>query len=485
MPKNDTHKKIFSTLVQSPMLRSILAVCLALSLLLPTYSTVFIMPRFVQQLTSNIESDAERTARHLASGLPQTAEPLSRLLITKGFVADLHQAIKDFEIVDINIFSASGEVIYSTLEKSIGRINTHDYFRNKVAKGDIYSKVDAKEGWSAEGLRLTRDVAEVYVPLMVDGTFRGAFEIYYDVSQRKKALHQLLLKSSVILFSIASLALLISGVALYKASNAIMERDQAERLLQEANQSLEARVAEQTREIVITQRISIEALANLAEYYDSETGEHLVRLQSYTELLVGHLAKGSVFGAYFSNRPGYLADIKLASLLHDIGKTAIAKDILLKPGKLDPHELEEMRQHTVVAGKVLLKANTTFRQIFGKDSYLALARDIATYHHERWDGKGYPDGLSGERIPLSARVIALVDVYDALRSKRPYKRAWSHEEAVEEISKARGIQFDPHIVDAFLAVEGAFEEISGGFGVIDPEAKLLDPGGYPGLHHSA
>lgn len=460
--------EIISTLVQSPPLRAILIVCLAVSVLLPTYSTLNIMPQFVDQLMKNIESDAQRTANHLASQLPRTAERLSRQHITGGFLTDLHQAISDFGIADIKIFSASGEVIFSTRPHDIGKMNTHDYFRGRVAKGEVYSKVKSKEGKSSEGDTLTRDVAEVYVPLMTGGTFRGAFEIYYDVTERRKALYQLLFRSSSILYSIACLVLVLSGAALCKASSAIIQRNRAERLLQEANHSLEAQVAQQTHEILVTQRISIEALASLAEFYDPETGEHLARIQQYTELLAAHLAENSVYAPYMNQRPEYLADIKLASLLHDIGKTAIAKEILLKPAKLDPEEFEQIKQHTVVAGEVLLKANTIFVESFNKDSYLALARDIATHHHERWDGKGYPHGLRGDDIPLSARIIALVDVYDALRSKRPYKRAWSHRETVDEIVRERGRQFDPHIVDAFWAIERRFEVISSRYRANEP-----------------
>lgn len=447
-------------MMRSPLLRSLLLMCFALSILLPTYSSLFIMPKLVDQLMSNVENDALRTARHLSEQLLNKSERISRESITDNFISELSKSITDFEIADIKIFSANGEVIYSTKRLDIGKLNKNAYFWEKVAKGMTYSKFVPKKGKSAEGVTLTRDVAEVYIPLMTGNSFRGAFEIYYDVTDSKQSLNQLLFRSSVLFYFIAFIVLSFSVIALWKASSAIILRNRAEIELQEFNHSLERRIVEQTHEIIVTQRISIEALAGLAEYYDSNTGEHLVRIRHYTMLLLEKLINNSAYTVYLSERPGYLADLQLASLLHDIGKTAISKDILTKPSKLTPEEFEHVKLHTVIAGDVLFKANKLFIESFGKDSYLALARDIATHHHERWDGRGYPHGLSGEKIPLSARIIALVDVYDALRSKRPYKKAWCHEDAVAEIIRERGKQFDPGIVDLFMELSEEFEKAS-------------------------
>ena len=153
----------------------------------------------------------------------------------------------------------------------------------------------------------------------------------------------------------------------------------------------------------------------------------------------------------------------LSSKCHDVarfGKTAIPKEILTKPGKLTREEFELVQTHTEIAGHTLEKANKTFMDNFNKDSYLAFASDIALYHHEKWNGTGYPRGLEGESIPLSARIVALADVYDALRSKRPYKEPWSHSDTAQEIAKDKGTRFDPEIVDAFLANSMQFREIS-------------------------
>jgi HD-GYP domain-containing protein (c-di-GMP phosphodiesterase class II) len=150
----------------------------------------------------------------------------------------------------------------------------------------------------------------------------------------------------------------------------------------------------------------------------------------------------------------------LASLLHDIGKVAIPPEILTKPGRLTDEEFDLMKTHTTIAGEMFGKANKVFVDSFKKDSYLALARDIAFYHHEHWNGKGYPNGLKGESIPLSARIVAVADVYDALISKRPYKEPWSHQDAVNEITKDSGEQFDPIVIEAFINQSDKFNEIS-------------------------
>jgi len=205
---------------------------------------------------------------------------------------------------------------------------------------------------------------------------------------------------------------------------------------------------------------AVEALAKLAEYNDTDTGEHLSRIQKFVGLLTERLTKNSHYSKYLNGKHSYIEEIVLASLLHDIGKVAIPTDVLTKPAKLTDEEFALMKTHTTIAGEMLEEANRVFKKKKKKDSYLALARDIARYHHEKWNGKGYPLGLKKESIPLSARIVAVADVYDALTSKRPYKEPWSHENAVSEIRNGIGQHFDPTIVDEFVAVADTFNEIS-------------------------
>lgn len=225
------------------------------------------------------------------------------------------------------------------------------------------------------------------------------------------------------------------------------------------NELLDRLVDEKTKEIKLTQTTSIEALAALAEYHDTDTGVHLKRIQSFVKLISLDLAANSQYNDYLTNKPKYIDDIVLASLLHDVGKVAIPSEILLKPGKLTTEQFEVMKSHTTIAGKMLKNANRIFLDNFGRDSYLALARDIAFYHHEKWDGTGYPKGLKAEKIPLSARIVALCDVYDALTTERVYKKAWSHEEARKMIFENAGSHFDPIIVESFKNVEKEFDRI--------------------------
>lgn len=211
-----------------------------------------------------------------------------------------------------------------------------------------------------------------------------------------------------------------------------------------------------------TQITSIRALARLAEYRDQETGNHLYRICEYSGLLAEAVYHKQPYD--FKISESYVEDIKLSSMLHDIGKVAVPDSILRKRGSLTPEEWEIMRRHTIWGWQILSQAD---REL-GEQSYLSMATYIALHHHERWDGTGYPHGLAGEKIPLSARIEALADVYDALTSKRPYKPAWSHGEAFQEIKRNRGIHFDPILTDLFLELEDQILEIKNRYA--DPEA---------------
>jgi HD-GYP domain-containing protein (c-di-GMP phosphodiesterase class II) len=202
-----------------------------------------------------------------------------------------------------------------------------------------------------------------------------------------------------------------------------------------------------------TQGASIRALARLAEYRDPETGFHLQRMCEYTRLIAVEVHRRAPYT--FRITMEYANDISMSSMLHDVGKVVIPDHILLKPGKLDAQEWEVMKKHTLFGWEVLHKAD---REL-GEQSFLTLAASIALSHHERFDGKGYPHGAAGEQIPLSARISAIADVYDALTSVRPYKEAWSHERAMEEILGQAGGQFDPVLAQIFSDLAGEFIEV--------------------------
>jgi HD-GYP domain-containing protein (c-di-GMP phosphodiesterase class II) len=202
-----------------------------------------------------------------------------------------------------------------------------------------------------------------------------------------------------------------------------------------------------------TRDASIRSLARLAEYRDPETGLHLQRICEYSRLLAEEVRARAPYRQRINQE--YVADVTVSSMLHDIGKVCVPDSILRKPGKLDAAEWEMMKKHTTFGWEVLHKAD---REL-GEQSFLTLAAMIALFHHERYDGSGYPEGRSGLDIPLSGRIATVADVYDALRSERPYKKAWSHEEACEEIISQSGAQFDPVLVEIFRDLSDRFADV--------------------------
>ena len=223
--------------------------------------------------------------------------------------------------------------------------------------------------------------------------------------------------------------------------------------LESSNLNLLEKVTQQAKEILYTQQISIKTIANMVESYDDETGTHVKRIESYTALMIKRLAETEQFDKEF------IQALPFASVLHDIGKLMIPKNILTKPGKLTPEEFTIIKTHAPLGGNVLKKANLIFKEHFGKDSYLKIASDIAMYHHEKYNGEGYPRGLKGDMIPISARIVSIVDVYDALRSKRVYKDGFEHSEAVEMITDESAKSFDPKLVNIFLELNEEFRKV--------------------------
>lgn len=221
------------------------------------------------------------------------------------------------------------------------------------------------------------------------------------------------------------------------------------------NELLEQEVAKRTKEVAHIQDVTVFALASLAETRDNETGKHIMRTQHYVKMLACGLKGYSrfrndlsekVIGLYFKTAP-----------LHDIGKVGIPDHILLKPGKLTTAEFEIMKTHTQIGRNAILKAEKLLK---APAAFLFYAREIAYTHHEKWNGKGYPKGISGNNIPVSGRIMAVADVYDALITKRIYKPAFSHREAIDIIKEESGKHFDPELVEVFLDRASQFYEIS-------------------------
>jgi response regulator RpfG family c-di-GMP phosphodiesterase len=199
-------------------------------------------------------------------------------------------------------------------------------------------------------------------------------------------------------------------------------------------------------ELAEAQKATIYALARMAEYKDQETGEHLQRVEDLSRKLILHLQSANIFPELEDEQ--LVTYFPLATILHDVGKVGVPSDIILLPRKLSPPERGIMEQHTRIGRDILEEAS---RMVQGR-SYLNIAAEIAGGHHEKYDGTGYPEGLRGDDIPLTARIVAVADVFDALTSTRPYKRSWPVEEAVGYIREQSGRHFDPRVVDALLAV---------------------------------
>jgi putative two-component system response regulator len=232
----------------------------------------------------------------------------------------------------------------------------------------------------------------------------------------------------------------------------------ARAMLKDQRSHLASLIAEATRADALLQDATVIAMASLAESRDPDTGNHIRRTQHY----VAALARELRFSARHS---GQLSDENIALLfkaapLHDIGKVGVPDAILLKPGKLTDEEMETMKLHTVYGRDAIAGVEST---LGGSNQFLRYAGEITYSHQERWDGSGYPQGLAGEAIPLSARLMAVADVYDALISRRSYRPAFTHETAIELIRQARGEHFDPDVVDAMLMVEEKFRAIAAQF----------------------
>jgi response regulator RpfG family c-di-GMP phosphodiesterase len=217
---------------------------------------------------------------------------------------------------------------------------------------------------------------------------------------------------------------------------------------------LHERIDEKTTSVVELKNALLKAMTEFVDYRDNITGGHIERTQRYLGILIGSMIKNNVY-----MEEGAAWDVMLvlqSAQLHDIGKIAIKDSILQKPGKLTAEEYEEMKLHTVVGEEIIEKIKKSTTEHY----FLEHARIFAISHHERWDGSGYPKGLKGKEIPLQGRLMAIADVYDALVSKRSYKKIMTHEEAVNIISNESGTHFDPALVEVFLGIADEFKKQS-------------------------
>lgn len=240
--------------------------------------------------------------------------------------------------------------------------------------------------------------------------------------------------------------------------------------LKQHRDHLEVLVQERTEELVTTQDATINSLATLAEYRDPETGGHIKRTQNYVKILAEKLRENPKFSDFLNERT--IEQLFKSAPLHDIGKVGVPDGILLKPGKLTDEEFEEMKKHTTYGRDTVFRVELDL----GGDvetSFLRFAREIAYTHQEKWDGSGYPEGIKGEEIPISGRLMAIADVYDALISRRVYKPPFTHTKAVEIITEGAGQHFDPDMVEAFQGVHEDIRMVAIEFADHDEEREAL------------
>jgi putative two-component system response regulator len=254
-----------------------------------------------------------------------------------------------------------------------------------------------------------------------------------------------------------TLARVATHVSLKRANDRLSER----------NRTLAEEVEERTLEVQKVQDVTIIAMASLAETRDNETGMHIRRTQNYVKVLAVGLHQNSPYSRQIDDSMINL--LYKSAPLHDIGKVGIPDGILLKPGRLTPEEFLSMKRHPLIGARIIQRAE---QLLAAPSSFLRYAREIALYHHENWDGSGYPDGLVHEAIPLSARLMAVADVYDALISQRCYKPAFTHQESCEMIIAQSGCKFDPNVIDIFKNSMDQFAAIALEYG--DCELDSLD-----------
>ncbi len=347
---------------------------------------------------------------------------------------------KTFELFHLNdsvfrikIWNKKGEIIWSDNENIMGQVFPNNTELQKAVSGlPSYNIKPKKKNENLEELKAGR-IFEFYIPVSLAGNVVGVVEVY----EKNNLLTNDLKYSNRIIWIIVAINILVfyffrMYIFLYadKRHNETLDR------------------------LKQTQEVTIFALAHQAELRDYNTGYHIIRTSKYVQVIGEKLKELQIDKNFLKDYD--MHDLENAALLHDIGKVGVSDNILNKPGKLTAEEFEEVKKHCEHGYKTLLIA----KEKLGFTTFLDLALDIVRYHHEKWDGSGYPMGLKGNEIPLPARIMALSDVYDALRSERPYKRAFSHEESMEIIINESRKHFDPLIVKIFLENHREFKRIS-------------------------
>lgn len=407
---------------------SIMTLSLLLGSILSRNTTDYLIRSHINSYPTTINLIVSKDARIAAFLIdPQGIED-------SKYVEELFFEILSFaDIFRIKVWGADGTVLWSDRPDIIGKNFKNDENFQNALKGQV--EYEISEPHEAENMseKDKESILEIYVPVIKDGRAIGVLEVYVADRELYERIYKGLRSIWILVAAFGSILYCFQFFFFYRAH----------RLQQRT-----------TAELAESQNAIIYALAYQAELRDLETGRHLDRTAAYVRVLAEELSNNKEYKRYLTDN--YINDLVKSAPLHDIGKSGIPDAILRKPGRLTDEEFLEMTKHCQLGAQILQKTEVklSFR------SFLTLAIQLTISHHEKWNGKGYPLGLKGNDIPVSGRIMALADVYDALRSKRVYKDAFSHEKCVQIIKEERGEHFDPLVVDAFLSKEERFRKIS-------------------------
>lgn len=389
---------------------------------------------------------------------------IQQLTYLNDIISFLNKGVSFEQIFDIIAGIMKKAIPFNRL--AIALINDNGLVETKLVSSDTTLQIPAGTTFSLDNSSL-KTVAETKRHFIIDD-----LEKYYSLhpaSERAKLLLEEGMHSSMVIPLI--IANRLKGFLLFASNQKniftaehiqlaetisghiafSLQRSELLHQLDMYNKKLEEIVKIRTHQLLKTQKTTIFALSSLAELRDPETGYHLERIRGYC-MLLAQIAKYS--GATLEINNQFLRDLYDSSILHDIGKVGIPDSILLKPGKLTHEEFEIIKTHTTIGYKSLKRAS----EEMGRDSFLNMAMDVTLYHHEAWDGSGYPEGLSGQDIPLSARIVTIADVYDALTTVRPYKPAFDHHKAIA-IMQQESHRYDPKLFELFIQNADDFDEI--------------------------
>jgi HD-GYP domain-containing protein (c-di-GMP phosphodiesterase class II) len=333
----------------------------------------------------------------------------------------------------IKVWSSDGTILWSDRSELIGR-NFRDNPHFQSALGGIVSWEMGKPRKAEHAFEQKEAmVLEIYTPVKLGDRCVGVLELYESDSSLQRLIASNTRTIWLLVGTASTVLYLLLFLVFYRAHS---------------------RQEKTNEHLIETQNVTIYALAYQAELHDVETGSHLDRTAHYVRLLAEGLKKEPEYRKYLTER--YIEDLVRSAPLHDIGKVGVPDAILRKPGKLTEEEFEQMKRHAEYGTAILRRAE----EKLSFQSFLQLAIQISSHHHEKWDGSGYPQGLKGESIPLSARIMSLADAYDALRSRRYYKEPIPHGNCIDIIRNDAGTHFDPLVVAAFVSQEDRFRQIS-------------------------